>query len=105
MVECDPERSTVCLTCRAIHIQPRCCRPFLCTIYQNRARTSPSNVCIWGMRDKQAAFTRIGRNFLRCSFFMKRISILTAILGLFVLTSLIAYSGQEAVAHGITSAG
>jgi putative membrane protein len=36
---------------------------------------------------------------------MKRISILTAVLGLLTLTALIAYSGQEAVAHGITSAG
>jgi hypothetical protein len=33
MVECDPESGTVCFTRRTIHLQPRCCRLFLCTIY------------------------------------------------------------------------
>src|SRR5215204_5128933 len=50
MVECDPESGTVCFTRRAIHLQPRSSRLFLCTIYRNRARTSPGNVRIWGMR-------------------------------------------------------
>src|SRR5829696_7729070 len=52
MVECDPESGTVCFTRRAIHLQPRSRRLFLCTIYRNRARTSPGNVRIWGMREK-----------------------------------------------------
>jgi hypothetical protein len=52
MVECDPESGTVCFTRRAIHLQPRSRRLFLCTIYRNRARTSPGNVRIWGMRDE-----------------------------------------------------
>src|SRR5215211_5089465 len=50
MVKCDPESSTVCFTRRAVHVQPRCCRLFLCTICRNRARTSPGKVRIWGMR-------------------------------------------------------
>ena len=50
MVEGDPESGTVCFTRRTIHLQPRSRRLFLCTIYRNRARTSPGNVRIWGMR-------------------------------------------------------
>src|SRR5215207_6768571 len=56
MVEGDPESGTVCFTRRAIHLQPRSRRLFLCTIYRNRARTSPGNVRIWGMRVKKQGY-------------------------------------------------
>src|SRR5215203_7227503 len=59
MVEGDPESGTVCFTRRAIHLQPRSRRLFLCTIYRNRARTSPGNVRIWGMRDQKLGFEPI----------------------------------------------
>src|SRR5215213_9621331 len=60
MVECDPESGTVCFTRRTIHLQPRSRRLLLCTIYRNRARTSPGNVRIVESRTGAVAWALCG---------------------------------------------
>src|SRR5215207_1372319 len=60
MVECDPESGTAYFTRRAIHLQPRSRRLFLCTIYRNRVRTSPGNVRIVESRTGAVAWALWG---------------------------------------------